>query len=86
MRVIQIVPDAVKTAHNCCFGRHESVAHPYCKDSVLLTEGLAGGDFADVAGGDPSLTFRMTGKVGRDATRTVAATDIAAEGELQDTA
>ena len=77
------MPDAVKASDNGGFRRHESVAHPDCEDSVLLPEGLTGGDFADVAVGDPSLALRMTRP---RAARTVAAADIASEGELDGTA
>ena len=68
------MPDTVEAAHDgglCC---HKCVAHPDGEDCVLLPQSLSGGDFADVAGGDPSLALRMTGRALRMTRRTLRMT------------
>ena len=65
--IIEIVPEAVEASHDGRFRGHKGVAHPDCKDCVLLPEGLSCGD-----------TF-----VVMSWTVSIAAADKMTEGELK---
>ena len=47
--VDKIVPDTVKSSGHCGYGSEKSVAHPYGKHGVFLSERLSGRDHVVVA-------------------------------------
>ena len=74
--VVDVVPDAVESSHDCGFRCHECIGKPDCKDGVLLSEGLSGCDLAHFLAS--FFDFR-----GNASAWTVSASDVSAHEELE---